>query len=97
MEYCEKLFDSWCWSQEPNHYFQRMFEMKKPENGWDFGDIHSQMMPFRNLFNCESHHDILRNCTLIIEEKRCGSAGEYAGKIQELRTPEWLKLSEADE
>ena len=96
MEYCEKLFDSWCWSQEPNYYFQRIFELKRPENDWDFGDIHSQMMPFRNLFNCESHHDILRNCTLIIEEKRCGSAGEYAGKIRELRAPEWLKLSEAD-
>lgn len=96
MEYCENLFDSWCWSKEPNYYFQRMFEMEKPENGWDFEAIHKQMMPFRNLLNCESHCDILRNCMLIIEEKRCGSAGEYAGKIQELRALEWLKLTGAE-
>ena len=95
MEYCEKLFDSWCWSKEPNYYFQLMFEMEKPESGWNFEAIHKQMMPFRNLLNCESHHDILRNCMLIIEEKRSQSAGEYAGKIKELRDVEWLKLPDA--
>ena len=96
MEYCEKLFDSWCWNKEPNYYFQLLFDMEKPEKEWDFGANHKQMMPFRNLLNCESHHDILRNCMLIIEENRCRSAGEYAGKIKELRALEWLKLPGVD-
>ena len=96
MEYCEKLFDSWCWRDDPNYYFQCMYEIAKPENNWDFGAVHKQMMPFRNLLNCESHHDILRNCMLIIEEKREKTAGKYAGKIDELRSLEWLDLPAGD-
>ena len=95
MEYCEKLFDSWCYGKEPHEYFQYMFEMTKPEKEWDFSAIHQNMMVFRNLLNCESHHDILRNCMLIIEEKRCSSAGEYSSRIKELQSPSWLQLPDA--
>ena len=95
MEYCEKLFDSWCYNTMPNYYFQRLFDMPKPDENWDFSKIHLEMMPYRNLFNCESHNDILRNCGLIIEEKRTATAGELIDKIRELRCPEWLTLPEA--
>lgn len=94
MEYCEKLFDSWCYNTMPNYYFQRLFDMPKPDENWDFSKIHLEMMPYRNLFNCESHNDILRNCGLIIEEKRTATAGELIDKIGELRCPEWLTLPE---
>ena len=94
MEYCEKLFDAWCWGSEPNGYFQYMFEMEKPENGWDFSSNHLQMMPFRNLLSCESHHDILRNCMLMLEEKRTGGSGGYGDVIREFRYPAWLELPE---
>ena len=92
IEYCEKLFDSWCYSKEPHEYFQYMFEMTKPENDWDFSKIHNEMMVFRNLISCEAHCDILRNCMLIIEEKREKTAGEYSGEIEKMRFPAWLKL-----
>ena len=73
-----------------------MFEMAKPENNWDFSTIRKDMMVFRNLISCESHCDILRNCMLIIEEKREKTAGEYCSKIEDMRSPAWLKLPGCD-
>lgn len=91
MALCEELFDSWCFPEEPSSYFKLLFEAVYPEN-WSSDESVSDNIRFRNLLNCESHCDLLKNCFLIIEQRRTASAGKRRSEINAARFPGWLKV-----
>ena len=91
MELCEELFDSWCWPQEPNSYFKLLFEAAYPDD-WSPDKAVADNVCYRNLLNCEAHCDVLKNCFLIMEQKRTASAGKRRKEIDAVRFPEWMKL-----
>ena len=48
----------------------------------------------RNLFSCQSHHDLLRNTLLLMERYQLKDAEELIPVINAAQSPEWVKMPE---
>jgi len=88
----QEYFDAWCIIsglgilksfQNPPSQFE--FEERSQIRQW---------LGIRNLFSCESHHDLLRNTLSLIEFGKLKEAKKYVPLIQDLQTPGWLAIQE---
>lgn len=52
-----------------------------------------RLLGLRNLFSCESHHDMLRCYLRLIEEGRVAEAAEALPEIEAFAVPEWMVRS----
>ena len=86
----QQIFDSWCVIHSSNSYFDLLFDRQKP----DFDDrcAVKESLEQRNIFVCESHHELLKNTLLLMERYKLKSAGEKISRIKTAQNPAWLKL-----
>ena len=85
----QEYFDAWCIISGLNGYL-KVFQNPCPP--WQFEE-RSQIrnwLGIRNLFSCESHHDLLRNTLSLIEFGKLKEAEKYVPLIQELQRPGWV-------
>ena len=84
----KKLFDAWCASSS---YFSLLFDRKKPE---DFNDPRqvASVLSVRNILTCQSHHDLVRNCAILMEHYQLAEAGKVRNVIEEAQHPPFVKL-----
>ena len=91
MEYCEDLFESWCWRKSGfSSYFSMLFDQARPEE-FSAPETIRKLMPIRNLFHCESHCELIRTCFRLVEERRTETAGRWEEMILSCQNPAWLK------
>ncbi|MPN24825.1 hypothetical protein SDC9_172230 [bioreactor metagenome] len=53
-----------------------------------------QLLGLRNLFCCESHHDMIRCYLRLIEERRVEEAAKLLPEIRAFETQEWMVRTE---
>lgn len=91
-ERLRRLFEAWSTRHGRGYLFSRLRGI--PEN-WedrlDDPDISGWLLGMRNIFTCESHHDMIRCYLRLIEEHRVAEAEGLLAEIKAFETPEWMK------
>lgn len=81
----QAFFDAWC-VESGRLYLKTSIDALKP--GWDKGDGDArQFLQMRNLFTCESHHDLVRGFLRLAAEGRLNSAARLIPEINALQNP----------
>lgn len=76
----KKLFDAWCCGNAGRAYLNavnRTFEPEYPPV-WEDDEVIRRWTNAKNIFNCESHSDLLRNYLYIIHNKKIAEAEKYS-------------------
>ena len=89
----QKLFDAWCARSGLNGYFGQLFNRVIPES-FQVREGVKKNLGLRNLFTCQSHHDLLRNTLLLMERYQLEEAKELIPLINAAQNPEWVKIAE---
>lgn len=89
----QKLFEAWSVRSGVNHfrYLVPDLAMKVPDETTT-PEIFKRWLITRDLFTCESHHDMLRQALKLIEENRIASAGSLLPTIEKYQHPIWLNM-----
>ena len=88
-KFCSGMFDAWCTRSGLMSYFSAIDNSRRPES-WDDPEVIRGMMPCRNLFSCESHHDLMRNSMYLVEQKRVAAAAAGFEQLETYRELKWL-------
>lgn len=86
----QSLFDAWCVKSGVRGYLS---SLRQTPSGTDF-EGEENIRPWlviRNLFSCESHHDLLRNSLLLIERGELHRAESRIPEIEALQNPPWVR------
>jgi poly-gamma-glutamate synthesis protein (capsule biosynthesis protein) len=92
----QKLFDAWCTRSGINGYFGQLFNRAIPES-FQLREGVKKNLGLRNLFTCQSHHDLLRNTLLLMERYQLEEAKELIPLINAAQNPPWVKIAENQE
>ena len=92
-EKLQKLFNSWCAKGGVKGYFGSLFNRELPESFFVREGVKPNL-GLRNLLTCQSHHDLLRNCLLMMERYQLEHALDMVPEILAAQSPEWIKLPE---
>ncbi len=84
----KRLFNAWC---SQSGYFNALFDRKKPDPIDDPAQV-ATALPLRNLFSCQTHHDLLRNDLLLMERYQFTAARQDYAEVDQMRHPEFVKL-----
>lgn len=87
----QKLFDAWCAAGGINGYFGTLFNRPIPDTFENYGGKKANL-GLRNLFTCQSHHDLLRNTLLLMERGQLKNAAELIPAIRAAQAPEWVNI-----
>lgn len=87
----QSLFESWC-TKGGAHYIAQVNSATEAVWPPDWSDPETirRWIHVRNLFNCESHTDLLRHYTRLIEERRFAEARKGVPEIEALQTPGFI-------
>ena len=87
----QSLFESWC-TKGGAHYIAQVNSTTEAVWPPDWSDPETirRWIHVRNLFNCESHTDLLRHYTRLIEERRFAEARKGVPEIEALQTPGFI-------
>ena len=81
----QRYFDGWCASRGAN----AITGIRKVSANWpielDNNEQVKNMMPLRNSFTCESHHELVSRYLCLLEDNRLDEASEYLEKIEQLQ------------
>ena len=87
----QSLFESWCTGAGIG--YMSVVNNTRSEDyppDWSDPEVVRKWIPARNLFNCESHADLLRHTTRLYEEGRMAEAAAGLAEIQKLWEPEFV-------
>ena len=85
----QKLFDAWCVMNGVGGYLKGLQNAPKSD-AFDGPENIRPWLSLRNLFSCESHHDLLRNTLSLIEFGGLAGAKLLIPEIERLRNPAWV-------
>lgn len=88
-EILERLFDAWCVVYGAGGYLPAFFNLPKPDT-WSECIGNETWLRVKNIFCCESHHDLLRNTLLLLEQGKLEEAKESFPEISALQKPDWV-------
>lgn len=81
----ERYFDGWCAMRGTD----AITNIRKISANWPIDradcDQVKQMLPLRNYFTCESHHELVKRYLCLLEDNRLDVASEYIEKIKHLQ------------
>lgn len=87
----QRMFEAWC--AKSGLFYLEMLRDRLA--AWpielDSEEALQEFIVVRNLFTCESHHDMLRQTLRLIEEKRLEPAIKDWSLIEPLQQPEWAQ------
>jgi len=90
-ERMRKLFEAWS-TRYGHNYLSGV--LKEIPQGWDEcledSEAVGRLLGLRNLFTCESHHDMIRCYLRLVEEHRVAEAAELLPEIASFGSPEWM-------
>lgn len=89
----QKLFNAWCARGGVKGYLGQLFNRVLPESLHVREGV-KRNLGLRNLFSCQSHHDLLRNTLLLMERYQLKDAEELIPVINAAQSPEWVKMPE---
>ncbi|MCF6174551.1 MAG: CapA family protein [Victivallaceae bacterium] len=85
----ERYFDAWCASRGAN----ALTSIRKVSANWPIDatnyDQLKSIMPLRNIFTCESHHELVSRYLCLLEDNRLDEAGKYIEKIEKLQVADF--------
>ena len=85
----QKLFDAWCVMSGVRGYLKGLRNVPQSD-AFDGAENIRPWLTVRNLFSCESHHDLLRNTLSLIEFGGLAEAEKKIPEIESLRNPAWV-------
>ncbi len=85
----ERYFDGWCAKRGAG----AITGIRKISANWPIDLANSEqvksMMPLRNCFTCESHHELVSRYLCLMEDNLLAEAGEYIEKIEQLQVADF--------
>lgn len=95
----KNLFDAWCCGNAGRAYLNavnRTCEAEFPPD-WNSDEVIRRWTSAKNIFNCESHSDLLRNYLYIIHNRKIDEAEKYTPLLMKYCNFEYMqKLTDAD-
>ena len=85
----QKLFDAWCVMSGIRGYLKAVRNVPQTD-AFDGAENIRPWLTLRNLFSCESHHDLLLNSLSLIEFGGLAEAERKIPEIERLRNPDWV-------
>ena len=84
----QKIFNAWC---SKSGYFSYIFERKRPQDMNNRDEVVTTL-PIRNIFTCQTHHDLLRTDLLLVERYQFLKAQEDFHLVSDAQHPSFVKL-----
>lgn len=84
----QKIFNAWC---SKSGYFSYIFERKRPQDMNNREEVVTTL-PIRNIFTCQTHHDLLRTDLLLVERYQFLKAQEDFHLVSDAQHPSFVKL-----
>ena len=85
----QRMFEAWCTDPGPFYLSMLRDRLAKWPIPLDSPKAIQEFIVVRNLFTCETHHDMLRQTLRLIEEGRFETAKKDWPLIEALQQPEW--------
>lgn len=88
-----KLFDAWSCGNAAHCYLaavNRTYEENYPPE-WEDPEVVRRWINVKNIFNCESHSDLMRNYTLLISKGKISEAKKYTPLLEKYTKFEYMQ------